>query len=344
MEPLLQPLRTAQLLDRAVHLFRRHFLFFVLLCLPAVVFVAGTGELVRHAFSVIYRQRSVQIFFAWIFQVVAYAAAFGCISAPVVLGLRGIESTEPYSVMGCYRAASVHWLRIVGIQILVALRLIGIFFVMVVAPTIALGFALKHYPRFISAFATSRLVLGFIVILFVAVAMVWMVHSFAKHAFASACCVVENSGIWASLKRSRQLTKRARSRVWTMFFFALCLFIPLSSAAELPAALAGDWTAHHKTLYESWTLLASMFAMAISAPIVVIGSTLLYYDQRVRREAFDVQALIQATETHNATHATAQAASPDALEVQTSSIETAEPVSAEKPDESPGAMAATSGS
>ena len=190
----------------------------------------------------------------------------------------------------------------------------------------------------------SHTILRRIVILFVAVAMVWMVHSFAKHAFASACCVVENSGIWASLKRSRQLTKRARSRVWTMLFFALCLFIPLSSAAELPAALAGDWTAHHKTLYESWTLLASMFAMAISAPNVVIGSTLLYYDQRVRREAFDVQALIQATETHNATHATAQAASPDALEVQTSSIETAEPVSAEKPDESPGAMAATSGS
>ena len=344
MEPLLQPLRTAQLLDRAVHLFRRHFLFFVLLCLPAVVFVAGTGELIRRAFSVIYRERSVQIFFAWIFQIVAYAAAFGGTSALVVFGLRDIESSKPYSAMGCYRAASVHWLRIAGIQILVALRLIGIFFVGVVAPSIALGFALKHYPRFISAFAAWRLILGFGVLLLVAVAMVWMVHSFAKHAFASACCVVENSGTWASLKRSRKLTKGARRRIWTMFFFALCLFIPLSSAAELPAVLTGDWAAHHKTLYESWTLLASMFAMAISAPIVVIGTVLIYYDQRVRREAFDVQTLIQATETHNATHVATQAPSPEVLEVHTSSIEIAERVNAEKPDESPDAMAATSGS
>jgi hypothetical protein len=306
MEPLLQPLRTMQLLDRAVHLYRRHILFFVLLCLPAVVFVAGTGELGRRALSLIYRDRSVQIFFAWIFQIGAYAMAFGATTALVVFGLRGIESGKACTVSSCYQAARSHWLRIAGIQILLALRLICIVFIGMLGPTMALSFALRHFPRLFTGFAAWRLVIGLALLFLVVASMFWMVHSYARHSFANACCVVENTGIRASLKRSRRLAKGALRRVWTIFFFALCLFIPMASLAELPAAVAGEWVKHHKVLYESWTLLASMLAMAISAPIVVLGTTLIYYDQRVRREAFDVETLISAAEAANAAHSTEQ--------------------------------------
>ncbi len=350
MEPLLQPLRTTQLLDRAVYVFRRHFLFFVLLCLPAVVVVVGTGELGRRAFSVIYRERSIQIFFSWIFQIVAYATAVGTTAALVVFGLRGIESGQPYTVIGCYRAARAQWPRIAGIQSLVALRLIGVFLVTAVAPTLVLAIAIRHYPPLFARFFAWRAVIGVTVLLLIVTSMIWMVHSFARHSLAAACCVVENTGIRASLKRSRKLANGAKGRIWTMFFFALCLFIPIASLAELPSALAEQWVSHHKALFEGWTLLASMFAMAISAPIVVIGTTLVYYDQRIRREALDVQTLIEAAEAHNAAQVSELVVSPEVAIVNAAPVVTAvsaerdENEDVEKIDETPGAASAAAGS
>jgi hypothetical protein len=343
MEPILQPQRTTQILDRTVHVFRRHFLTFVLLCLPAVVFVAGSGELGRRAFSVIYKDRSVQIFLGWIFEIVAYATAFGATAAPVVIGLRAIESSQPISAIGCYRGTRGHYLRIAGIESLLGLRLIGVFLLGSVVQLLGLAVAIRFSPFMFSHLVAVRIIMGLAVLLLIVGSMFWMIHSFAKHCLACACCVVENTGVRASLKRSRRLTKGALRRVWTMFFFALCLFIPIASLAELPAALAEGWVGHNKGLYESWTVFASIVGMAISAPIVVIGTVLIYYDQRVRREAFDVERLISAAEAANVAEATEPTPSAELPSVNVS-VANAETASVEKADEPPETMGAASGS
>jgi hypothetical protein len=84
--------------------------------------------------------------------------------------------------------------------------------------------------------------------------------------------------------------------------------------------------------------------MAISAPIVVIGTTLVYYDQRIRREALDVQTLIEAAEAHNAAHASESILSPEAATVEAASEEREENEAAEKIDETPGTEPAAAGS
>jgi hypothetical protein len=343
MQPLLQPLRTTQLLDRAVHLYRRHFLFFILLCMPGAVFVVGSGELTRRALEGASRDNSLGIFMGWITQMIAYATAFGATAAVVVFALRGFQSNQPITVLDCYRGVRPHWLRIAGIEILLAIRMALVFFLGAIAPGALVRLAMIYYPATSQAFLAWRVPIAVTVILLILASMFWMVHSYARYSFAAVSCVVENAGIRASLKRSRALAKGALRRVWMMFFFALCIFLPISTIVNVPGAVAQQWVRHHRSVFMAWGFAGEFVAMLISVPVVVIGATLIYYDQRVRREALDVETLIAAAEAANAAHAAVHL--PVVDEPAVAAIEeNAQAVTDEKSDDPPEAMPASSGS
>jgi len=304
MQPLLQPLRTTQLLDRALHLYRRHFLFFLLLCLPAVLVVMVAGEAGRRIPLGIAGNNPMLYMIGWMFSIVAYSASCGAASAAVVFALRGLETGQAPTVIGCLRQLRGYTRRILGIESLQALRMFGVVFGGFMVPVLGAGaLALYQSGRLLRGQAVL-ITIGFVFILLILMSMFWMVHIYARHSFAAVSCVVENTGIRASLKRSRTLAKGSLRRVWIVFFFALCVYLPISLVVNLPASMARQWVRHHRSVFLAWDYAGEFFAMLISVPIVVIGTTLIYYDQRVRREALDVETLIVAAEAANAAHAT----------------------------------------
>lgn len=101
--------------------------------------------------------------------------------------------------------------------------------------------------------------------------------------------VVENLGPIEGMKRSWNLTK---NRYWQVLgiallsgFIASMLGSILSQVPTLVAMLVGGSFA--------WVIvaLAGVAASMLSAPIVTIVATLLYFDARIRNEAFDLQVM-----------------------------------------------------
>jgi hypothetical protein len=344
MEPLLQPLRTTQLLDRAVHLYRRHLLFFMLLCLPTVLVVMVAGEAGRRVPLRIPANNPLLYMIGWMFSIIAYSASCGATSAAVVFALRGFETGQVPTVIGCLRQLRGYTRRILGIESLQALRMFGVVFGGFLVPVLGAGaLALYQSGRLLRG-PGVLITIGFVFILLILMSMFWMVHIYARHSFAAVSCVVENTGIRASLKRSRILAKGSLRRVWIVFFFALCVYLPISIVVNLPAAMARQWVRHHRSVFMAWDYAGEFFAMLISVPIVVIGTTLIYYDQRVRREALDVETLIVAAEAANAAHPIVQLPIVDEPVAAAAVAEEADSVIADKPDDPPEPLAASSGS
>ena len=125
---------------------------------------------------------------------------------------------------------------------------------------------------------------------------------FGAHAFT-----LENEGSWKSLARSYRLVSNDSGRVFSAVFLLSLLAFIIQAGFEYPIAYAFD--SLMRLTPETQDYLASVFvggmtwrdrvagevASALSTllvvPFVVSVLTVLYYDLRVRKEAFDVELL-----------------------------------------------------
>jgi hypothetical protein len=103
----------------------------------------------------------------------------------------------------------------------------------------------------------------------------------------------ENLGWSAATKRSKELVKGNRSRVAVIFLLSLVIswsaIFGFTFLAQMLAVVLAKFP-----LLASLTVLASGFlANTIAAPVALIGFTLAYYDARVRKEAFDLQLMME---------------------------------------------------
>jgi uncharacterized membrane protein len=122
---------------------------------------------------------------------------------------------------------------------------------------------------------TVLLVLGLILLIVPGLILytMWLV--------AVAACVVERTGPWRSLRRSQELTKGYRWKIFGLFLLLLVfslinplLQLALTAAAGATAATIGN---------AIWTAIGSAFSS------VVIAVT--YYDLRVAKEGIDIEQI-----------------------------------------------------
>jgi len=115
--------------------------------------------------------------------------------------------------------------------------------------------------------------------------------------------VVEKKPAWDSLKRAWELSKGTRGRILVMFL----LIIALSTAASLIAAIPfliivavntsiGNGAAYSSTAFvmaEIVRVAGDFILQVLIAPIYAIALVLFYYDQRIRKEGFDIEWMMQ---------------------------------------------------
>jgi hypothetical protein len=109
---------------------------------------------------------------------------------------------------------------------------------------------------------------------------------------------IENTGLLDSLNRSAELTKGGRGRVFVIYLLFALLFYAVIMAWMLPVMMVIGLAArsHQAVGIPLWTQIAfpvgSFFSQCLAGPLMTIGLSLLYYDQRVRKEAFDLQHMM----------------------------------------------------
>ena len=125
---------------------------------------------------------------------------------------------------------------------------------------------------------------------------------FVRYSLAVQACVVENVKVGESLKRSIVLTKGSRSRILTVYTMFIVLTWVVSAALVFPAVGVGTLLGPGM-LSAALVHLANFVAGALTGPLITVALSLLYYDERVRKEGLDLQLMMAALD-----HPAAQAA------------------------------------
>lgn len=147
----------------------------------------------------------------------------------------------------------------------------------------------------IAAFAITLLVAGLIIILgYVLLIVPGIIFSF-WYAFISEVYMLEGKTGDDGRSRSRQLAADNWGRIFVIWLLSSILMWIVSAALTYPVQIIAASTGAHTTMMGGPIgLLYGIVAGASSAlttPIQVIASVLLYYDIRVRKEGFDIQML-----------------------------------------------------
>ena len=110
--------------------------------------------------------------------------------------------------------------------------------------------------------------------------------------------VLEDKGLRDSTSRSAELTKGSRGRVFMIYFLFLTLTYIVYVLWEIPifAAIGIFARGARPTALPLWTQIAfpvgTFLSQCLVGPLLTIALSLCYYDQRVRKEAFDLQLMM----------------------------------------------------
>lgn len=258
MTTALRPLSTGELLDRTFSLYRSHFALFVgIFALPYLVVLA------YQCVGLVFQSESSQLSnvlmsAVWslgtLFLILVVSAAS---QAATVVAVSNLHLDRPASVMDSFSAVKGEILGVVGLSIIVSL---------------AAGIACLAF-----------LIPG--VLLFI----MWSLAVPAK--------VLEQKGVFDSMSRSMELTKGSRGRIFVIGLLVVVLAIAVSWLLQWPVLIAAGFSlkggVQHITMgWRVGLLLVEFLSRSLVGALSTIALSLVYYDQRVRREAFDLQLMM----------------------------------------------------
>lgn len=291
----LRPLSTGEILDRTFALYRGRFWVYVglsalcsgvstlgsigrLLYFGSLNQVTGIGA--KGAQGVVLSV-SVSILLG-ILTFVAYSVTQAATTSAVASVYLGHET----SIERALRAVRGQWFRYVTIsfwQIGAAAWLP----ILLLAPAVTLLILRRGNAGWI-ALAGFLFLLGF-------ASFAYAVIAYIRNSLAIPAAVMEGLKVRAAMRRSKDLVAGRKGRVFLLLLLLYVLSV-VATGVELPfAILIQGAHATHRVLNEVLLLVTAFLANSLIIPVGAISFCLFYIDERVRREGFDVEALMDPT-------------------------------------------------
>jgi hypothetical protein len=277
----LRPLTTSQVLDRTFQLYRRNFVLFAGIALPAALLTLATKFIPNEEAAGFVVSAIVALVVAMIGEAIASGATAVAVSA--------VHLNKQITIVESYRMLKASFAAILGVVVFVGLRALGSLMLAALP-----GFILAFIP-IVGAILSAFLLLG---------AFCW---TYCKYALAVPACAIERLSAKQSLSRSRDLTDGIIKQVVIIFVLAWVIESSVSELLKAPVTLLprlGYALPFAKASKAVWENAAVFLSALLTNPISTIAFSILYYDQRVRREAFDLDLMINSLEQK---HAPAQA-------------------------------------
>jgi hypothetical protein len=181
-------------------------------------------------------------------------------------------------------------------------RLLGMSFMLGLAVVLAVGIAIGVLVVGIVAFdaplgAAIVVGLGLTAILVVGLGWFWV----RVRALAVPTLLLEPVGVWSALGRAVRLTRRQFWRLLGLLLLTALVVGVAGSILQLPFTITGqvfltsaDETTYGLLIYLLVTALGSVVSSAVLQPFSAAVTALLYIDQRMRKEAYDVELMTRA--------------------------------------------------
>jgi len=265
----LRPLSLGELLDRTFFLYRRHFLLFVgIAAIPySFFFVMNLGTalapvLARAAASGRGQSAGVTAtaigggLFALVAALVGFIAFLFSVGA-TVFAVSEIYTGRQTSIRESLRRVRGNAGTIFGVLFLSGLIMVG-------------GFIALIVPG---------------------------IYLMCRICVATPAALLENIGPSDSIRRSFGLTRDFAGRAFMIYMLYFAMVWGVVAVFQFPFILLITINAKQPQLVILWTVfmqVGNFIGSVLVAPVSTIGFALFYYDLRVRKEAFDLQMMMQA--------------------------------------------------
>ncbi len=309
----LTPLGAGDLIDRAVRFYRQNFWTFVWIASPPILigtlFSIGWTMLGRELFNISSNDRGEEMVASVFFNFIGglFILFFEGVATLTVMGgasrnfVRHILFGEPitfratfanvYSRLGGLLVASLFIVFLLGIFGIFVFY-VGLLILALVVGLIVLG--LNAVPALAIIFSVA---LGGVIIFGTG----WLFFLVAsRFAYIPQIMLVEGQGVGSAIARSTSLASGNVKRIYALFVFtlvaiysALLLFyVPLSFYAGLNGI---EVFRFDTDALPAWYIIAnqviSQVSLILLMPIWMIGLCLLYVDERVRHEGYDIELM-----------------------------------------------------
>jgi hypothetical protein len=304
----LAPLGAGDLIDRALRLYRRHLFVLIRTAAPPVIVIAAGWMLMSISFRQIFIVSDRSELFLNVFLLIASLgiSTTGYLLILVVMGgatrtlVAHLLRNDPVTARATYAAVKARFwgLMLASIIILmfVSFMLYAVFFLaeMVVIACVFAGFGLSKFaPDWLIA-----IVLSIVGLCAVAALLLGFFFLVGKVAYVPQVMLVEGKGVFEAVGRSFVLAKGNARRLMAMTLFttfatisALILLVVflliIGTVSGFDATNSAEWPAWYTTSYSIIGPLSSI----LLTPVWMLGLSLLYVDERVRHEGYDIELM-----------------------------------------------------
>ncbi len=307
-ELALAPLGAGDLIDRAVRLYRHHFLTLIRIAAPPVLVSALGWTITTIAVRAIGSTSSDLNVALYVLLIIGGIGIIACgfLFSLVVMGgaTRNLVShllwNEPVSARTTYRAVKSRFWSLLGASLLVAFWLAFaamvasmayMFFTFVLFA--AIGFSAMISPWI------SAIIGGIGVVAGISAGLVLFFMLAGRMAYVPQAMLVEGKGVLAAIGRSFSLASGNVRRLMAMALFTffatysalMLLMIPLSWYGYLNGVDLSPFGSNSPTWYAIGYEVILQCSQIMLAPIWMLGLSLLYVDERVRHEGYDIELM-----------------------------------------------------
>ena len=306
----LAPLGAGDLIDRAVRLYRRHFFTLIRIAAPPVLVSALGSTLTTIAFREMNATSSSSSLALYVLMLIAGVIIIlgGSLFSIIVIGgaTRNLVAhllwNEPVSMRATYRAVKSRFWGLLWASLLVAIWLAFAAFIAILAAEMLLGLSLmggialaQVFPEWLSA-----IVGGIVAIAAIVVGLIIFFLLAGRVAYVPQAMLVEGRGVSSAIGRSFSLAGGNVRRLMAMTLFTtfatysalMLLIIPLGWYAYLNGV---DLSPFSRLSAPAWYAIGYEVVWQCShivlAPIWMLGLSLLYVDERVRHEGYDIELM-----------------------------------------------------
>jgi hypothetical protein len=258
--PSLRPLSTGELLDRTFSLYRSRFLLFA-----GIVAVTHLALVLLQLAGLVLLSRPARPFdisgasLLWlVLTLIAALAVTAASQGATVIAVSHVYLGRPITVAGALGRIRQQIIPIAMTMIVIGL-MAGLGFLLLIVPGVILS-------------------------------LMW--------ALAIPVAVLEERTMMDAASRSSELTQGGRLRVLLVYCVFLLLTLIVTILFSVPVTIAtivSQGTAAPAAVSmpsQIANILVTFVTQCLTTPLMTIGLSLLYYDQRVRKEAFDLELMM----------------------------------------------------
>ena len=309
-EPL-RPLTLGEILDRTTHLYRSRFLLLlgisvvptgvivVLACLVGLIVAwwsaAGASSVSDTAGYILVAIFAIGVLLVALpVYVVSTALSMAAMSHAVSRVHLGLATT----IRDDYKSVWHRGWRYIGLCILEGLFIGAVPFALYILLIILLAGAAALARTTGMGDITSGALFILVVVLVVIALIAYVFWMMIRLSLAFPACVVEQIGAWSAVKRSWNLSNGTKGRILVLYVLAAVLswmlsmgiIFLLSILLFLIPGMRGTQYTQAAEVMSLFILYGTPFVVqALVRPVYGIAFVIFYYDQRIRKEGFDIE-------------------------------------------------------